>query len=160
MVEPTEQPFQPERWRPGCRELDREGKTVHAIADWPDERSVCVLHPERGIGRPRTLEEERGGIVVRKRPDRHDLLAGDAQAPRLVARTTRSGARPEEEAEILRGGRQVLEVVDHEQDRLPRSEVRKRLDPRGRAVESWTPSTRAISARTRSGSVIGASETR
>jgi hypothetical protein len=78
VVEPDEELFQPECGHPGGRQLDRQGKAVNAVADLTDERPVGVVRPERAVQSGRTPEEQRGGVVLGQRPNRHHLLTRDA----------------------------------------------------------------------------------
>ena len=82
-----------EEGAPGGGQLDRQRQPVQPVADGRHRPGVLVREGERGVGRPRPVDEEpdrgdSGQLVRRRQPVRvghrqgrhgHDVLAGEAQ---------------------------------------------------------------------------------
>jgi hypothetical protein len=121
----------PHRRHPGRRQLDRQGDPVEAPADLHHCSSRAPLDGEVGVDRPGTVAEQgdgvaRDGVVARdaQRPQRADVLGGDAQAFPAGRQDTHIGSSGEDGVgQVGHGVEQVLAVVQHEQQATGAEEV-------------------------------------
>ena len=114
--------------RPGRGELDRERQAFEARADLRDERGVRRRQLERAACGPGALDEEQLGRTEVERRHQQLVLAGDVQRRAARDEQVQLRRRGQQPGDVAGCVEQLLEVVEHEQQRPVGQRARERLD--------------------------------
>jgi hypothetical protein len=141
-VEPLEQAHGTQHRHPAGRELDRQRQPVEASADRGRRRQRVGGQGEPGVSRRHPVDEELergrdllGGLGLAsprrrhlQRTQREDVLAAHVQRDARRREDPYRRSRPDDVGDRRRGAGEVLEVVEHDEDRPRGHRVGERDD--------------------------------